>query len=60
MVLWLDGHKREVSRVEQTKLQLLCPLGFPAHPASEIIISSGQILLFCNSPADAEMAVFNK
>jgi len=32
----------------------------PAHPASEIIISSGQILLFCNSPVDAEMAVFNK
>lgn len=32
MVLWLDGHKREVSRAEQTKLQLLCPLGFPSTP----------------------------
>lgn len=32
MVLWLYGHKREVSRTQQTKLQFLSPLGFPSTP----------------------------
>lgn len=32
MVLWLGGHKREVSRTQQTKLQFLSPLGFPSTP----------------------------